>query len=297
MDGWKLLRRDPKTGTLTSWVGGQTYVVGERVRLPRHAPLVICSSGYHFCPQPLECLEFVSLKGLAPSEFALAKVRAELPVAKGPVFEPAKYATAELTVVEVLSDEAAASLLTGKVVSNLKTCWYVSGKLHGVDGLPAVIWHNGDMEWRDADGQLHRPYDHPAVVSRHGRKEWWVNGVRHRDGGPAVIHPNDTLEWWRMGVRHRDDGPAVTGCNGYQQWWVDGVRHRDDGPAVTGCTGYQEWWVDGVRHRDDGPAVIDCAGYQEWWRRGLPHRDEGPAVLHSDGSKQWLLQGAEVLAK
>ena len=36
------------------------------------------------------------------------------------------------------------------------------------------------QEWHDAKGQRHRDLDLPAVVFRHGRREWYRHGRRHR---------------------------------------------------------------------------------------------------------------------
>lgn len=41
------------------------------------------------------------------------------------------------------------------------------------------------------------------------RKEWRLNGLKHRIKGPAVIYNNGKEEYWFMGKRHRIDGPAV----------------------------------------------------------------------------------------
>lgn len=51
------------------------------------------------------------------------------------------------------------------------------------------------------NGRLHHESD---------RKEWRLNGLKHRIGGPAVIwNHTENEEWWFMGKRHRVDGPAV----------------------------------------------------------------------------------------
>lgn len=30
----------------------------------------------------------------------------------------------------------------------------------------------------------------PAVIYANGDKEWWINGMRHRENGPAIDRPN-----------------------------------------------------------------------------------------------------------
>lgn len=47
---------------------------------------------------------------------------------------------------------------------------------------------------RDALWRLHCA-DGPAVVDKN-RKEWWLHGKRHREGGPAIIN---TVKHWLYG--------------------------------------------------------------------------------------------------
>lgn len=51
------------------------------------------------------------------------------------------------------------------------------------------------------NGRLHHESD---------RKEWRLDGLKHRLGGPAVVYDySHNEEYWFMGKRHRVDGPAV----------------------------------------------------------------------------------------
>lgn len=51
------------------------------------------------------------------------------------------------------------------------------------------------------NGRLHHESD---------RKEWRLNGLKHRLNAPAVIYNHtENEEYWFMGKRHRIDGPAV----------------------------------------------------------------------------------------
>lgn len=36
------------------------------------------------------------------------------------------------------------------------------------------------------NGKLHRGNDLPAIEYSNGEKEWYFNGLRHRENGPAV---------------------------------------------------------------------------------------------------------------
>ena len=55
-----------------------------------------------------------------------------------------------------------------------------------------------------------------------GDKEWWVNGVRHREDGPAIERANGDKVWYLNGVRHREDGPAAEYANGEKKWYING---------------------------------------------------------------------------
>jgi hypothetical protein len=117
--------------------------------------------------------------------------------------------------------------------------------------------HNGVLEWRDAQGELHR-VDGPARVFPGGREEWFRHGKLHRDpaDGPAVVHANGSVKYYVDGVRHRDDGPACEYVNGTEKWYRHGLRHRDpkDGPAAIYPDGRRIWFVDGVKVKSEkGP--------------------------------------------
>ena len=55
-----------------------------------------------------------------------------------------------------------------------------------------------------------------------GRKEWWLNGKRHREDGPAVERPDGTKVWYLNGKLHREDGPAYESPDGAKYWWLNG---------------------------------------------------------------------------
>lgn len=101
--------------------------------------------------------------------------------------------------------------------------WYLGGKLHRGDDLPAVEMANGTKEWWQ-DGKRHREGGLPAVERADGTKEWYLNGNLHREGGlPAIEDSDGTKEWYLGGKRHNADGPAVVQLNGrLQYWFLDG---------------------------------------------------------------------------
>tara|TARA_R110000868_G_scaffold9620_1_gene47508 strand:- start:17716 stop:18168 length:453 start_codon:yes stop_codon:yes gene_type:complete len=105
------------------------------------------------------------------------------------------------------------------------------------------ICPDGHRQWT-LNGQLHR-LDGPAEDHVNGAYErWWCNGLLHRLDGPARIYSNGSRQWYVDGVCHREGKPAFEGCSGHNEWWYKGKLHRLDGPAVTGPNGEaREWWV------------------------------------------------------
>ena len=82
-------------------------------------------------------------------------------------------------------------------------------------------------------------------VDEYGTKEWYLNGVLHREDGPAVERTNGTKIWWLHGKYHREDGPAVEWADGSKEWRLNGKYHREDGPAYEDMFGNKEWFLNG----------------------------------------------------
>lgn len=89
------------------------------------------------------------------------------------------------------------------------------------------------------DGLLHSFNDEPAQWyyggTNRGVKEWYSNGVIHREHGPAIVDDSGVQEWYRNGFRHRDDGPAsIVDRHNHQEerYYNNGLPHRLDGPAL-----------------------------------------------------------------
>jgi hypothetical protein len=54
-----------------------------------------------------------------------------------------------------------------------RKAWYINGKLHRDNDLPAVEWFNGPKEWY-VNGLYHRENDLPAYVDdRRKYYSWW----------------------------------------------------------------------------------------------------------------------------
>ena len=169
---------------------------------------------------------------------------------------------------------------------------YSRGRLPGRLLSSPVVSSVIECMARDANVAL--SYVPPGVVIEHpsGTRQWWVDGVLHRDGAPA-IEGHDVHKWYQNGKCHREDGPAVEKC-GTKEWRLRGQLHRADGPARERFDGWKEWFVSGKRHRDAAPAVMGPDGYESWYRSGKKHRGDGPAVVNADGTPEWWLDGTEV---
>ena len=104
------------------------------------------------------------------------------------------------------------------------------------------------------------------MTSNDGFTMTFLNGYlkTHRLNGPAIINKNEERkEWYLNGKRHRLDGPSGEWLNGAKCWYKDGESHRDDGPAVEEVA-LKCWYKNGKRHRLDGPAIERYTGSAHW---------------------------------
>ncbi len=77
---------------------------------------------------------------------------------------------------------------------------------------------------------------------------------------------NGTKQWFLNGLRHREDGPAVEGADGRKEWYLNGELHREDGPAVEGANGHKEWWLNGKLYTENEYwKEIARRNIGKWW--------------------------------
>lgn len=84
------------------------------------------------------------------------------------------------------------------------------------------------------------------------------NNKLHRDNGPAVLYRlEDTgelcREWYKDGILHREGAPAVEIGKNYNEWMINGKYHRLDGPAIIlfdGDDTFCEWWINGKEYTE-----------------------------------------------
>jgi hypothetical protein len=92
--------------------------------------------------------------------------------------------------------------------------------------------NEGDQEWRNKYGQLHR-HKLPAIIRSDGTKLWYQDDKLFRENDlPAVEYADGTKEWWSNGELHRDHGPAIEFADGTKVYYYFGHWvHTDSGLA------------------------------------------------------------------
>jgi len=60
------------------------------------------------------------------------------------------------------------------------------------------------------------------LILRDGIKQWFKNGIRHRENGPARIIPDGAKYWYQNGKIHNDNGPAIKQSDGSEYWYKNG---------------------------------------------------------------------------
>ena len=182
--------------------------------------------------------------------------------------------------------------------------WLLNSKVDIVKG------EDSDVEAEDDNYKSYKSYKSyivngkkhndvgPAFIGKN-RREWWINGNRHRLNGPAIEEYTEESIFFRReyfvhGKRHRLDGPAIE-LSDRKEYFVHGKRHRLDGPAIEYKDKTQyEWWKNGQKHRDQyencPPAISMGRKIQtkEWWVNGKRHYFYGPAVIYPKGKEWWI---------
>lgn len=63
------------------------------------------------------------------------------------------------------------------------------------------------------------------IILQFCNRKWFKNGFIHRDNDKPAVEVNDDFndrkEWWVDGYRHRLNGPAVID-KGREEWWING---------------------------------------------------------------------------
>ena len=227
-----------------------------------------------------------------------------------------------MKIIKIESMSEISENFTGMVeYPNGSKHWYLNGKFHRENDLPAVEHANGTKMWY-FNGLRHRENDLPAIENANGTKYWYLNGVLHRENDlPAIERSDRTKEWYLNGLVHRETGPAVEYPDGHKEWWLNGnflssekewkkeleklkmnktIQVKDFSELPKDFTGIAEfvdgtksWWLNGKLHREnDLPAMEFPNGSKHWFLNGKLHRENDlPAVEHVNGHKEWWLNG------
>jgi hypothetical protein len=156
--------------------------------------------------------------------------------------------------------------------------------------------------------ELHSEQNEPAFTEFYDEwhlnylKEWYKNGILHRENGPARIKSDNNgkliiEEYYQNGILHSENNYPTT-CRkqyhdyGYysEMWYLNDKLHNIDRPAVIIKDSNDnfvsvEAFVNGKRHRLNGPAHIMYHKYtnkistQIYYENGKGHRLNGPAVI------------------
>ena len=62
-----------------------------------------------------------------------------------------------------------------------------------------------------------------------------------------ILFFDGNKQWYKDGILHREDGPAFECHNGSKVWYVNGKRHKLDGPAIEWHDGAKVWFIDDKR--------------------------------------------------
>jgi len=123
----------------------------------------------------------------------------------------------------------------------------VDKKIHRKNFKPAVGYSSGEFEFW-VDNLLYFPkedyiFREVTYIRKLFEERLYQDGTicycnpkgilsNVLENTPSITYPNGTKEWYRDGILHREDGPAVEYSNGDQEWWWLGQKHRFGGPAV-----------------------------------------------------------------
>jgi hypothetical protein len=76
------------------------------------------------------------------------------------------------------------------------------------------------------------------------------------------IYPDGSKEWFLNGLIHREDGPALECASGTKFWYLNGKYNREDGPAIERVNGDKYWYLNGKPTHPE--TIVDF-----WLSRGV----------------------------
>jgi hypothetical protein len=125
-----------------------------------------------------------------------------------------------------------------------------------------------------------------VVCRGDGSKQWFENGIRHREDGPAVEYKNGRKTWWLIGCEYTESGwkKEVAKLNAKTAEEAKVVETKEE-PVVLKVESLSE-----LPNKFTGIVEVSCVA-RCWYKNGLKHREDGPAVEWASGAKSWWLNG------
>ncbi len=167
------------------------------------------------------------------------------------------------------------------------------------------------------NGLLHNTLG-PAVFSDDlNYKEWYINGVLHReDDLAAMMYLNE--DFYSSAKNGRISEGYISGLKkptfliGEESWYMQGEWENDSGsiffykngvvdngdePAIISNNGNKRWYKDGFLHRENDLPATESKFLIEWFKHGLAHRENGPAAIfflpQDEVLNKWYLEGKQ----
>lgn len=286
-------------------VAALAHLISDRIDLSQHLALA------HQQPEASAAIGRIANAHLDDAQFTKFEALCDaLPMAP-PIRHPRNYLCVAMMNLLTVCHQRYDHILQWPEVSEASLLPHVTRRL----GPCSSIWNDGGIStsyhrgfWLDRPSK-EGPALHISQEDGTQIREYWANGLVHREDGPAaIVHDANgnaiRTAYYQNGRLHRDpkDGPAcvVARCDKNENLTVweyasDGKLHREDGPAVilsipeSGQTTMELYYRDNVLHRDDGPAITfyDCEGVktgEHWYSNGVLHRDADPAMIeYGDG--------------
>ena len=113
-----------------------------------------------------------------------------------------------------------ALLIEGRLVDAVMPGYYHRGTMWTSWWWPKT---GKDLEYRNAEGKLHRIYGPAYISTKYKVEEWRKDGELHRVGAPARTHKNSKW-YYQDGKLHRLDGPAVDAKGHPKEYWIGGQK-------------------------------------------------------------------------
>jgi hypothetical protein len=116
--------------------------------------------------------------------------------------------------------------------TRMTVSWFKGGKLHRDGDRPAVIRGKDehvlpflDNSMYNITGSWEKDYferwDIPFGKYIDINQEWYVDGIRHRDGDkPAIRNGHGHMVWYKNGEKRRDDPDKPVCISGNQGYWI-----------------------------------------------------------------------------